>query len=367
MNTFNDYAQLYLVNSKYKHAHSSYMSNRSKVNNLLKAFGDRYIVEIKHSEINSWNFEISEKLSNKTINDHFSILRKIFRTAINDGVISLNPMTDIVTLPTYKSAPNPFLKNELIALKNTNTESMSEKNLLFFGVLTGLRMCESLALTWDCVDLNRGEIQINKAVVLGNYKLPKTIESFRTVELNAHAINILKNQFEITGHLKNRVIKVLQEDNRTKVKQSVQNVFVSSISNKPMSDVKEFFTTIFKDFLRQAGVKKRGPNQVRHTFASQSLIAGINMEWIRRQMGHTTTQMIEEHYGEWLIVDAPDYSQNLGKALDCVFDSNVVHGNFSKSSTSSVASSWMDNTECKTTPQSNSSCKTGKRKMSRCA
>ncbi len=98
--------------------------------------------------------------------------------------------------------------------------------------------------------------------MLGKYKLPKTKKSIRTVELNAHAIQILKNQFEITGHLKSRVIRVLQKDNKTKVKQSVQHVFLSTVSKRPFRDVKEFFTTFFRDFLRQAGVKKRGPNQV---------------------------------------------------------------------------------------------------------
>jgi len=366
MNTFNDYAQFYLDESKSEHAFSSYVSNKSKVKNLVKAFGKRDISDIKHSEIKNWKRKV-KKLSNKTINDHFSIMRAIFKTAINDGVITINPMQDIETLPVHKVEPNPFEKSELIALKNTDTNCASEKNALFLGVLTGLRACENLALSWDCVDFDKGEIQVNKAVVLGNYKLPKTKESIRTVELSAHAIKILKNQFEITGHLKSRVIRVLQKDNKTKVKQSVQHVFISTLSNKPFRDVKEFTTTFFKNFLRHAKIMNRGANQLRHTFASQSLIAGISMEWIRLQMGHTSTKMIEDHYGKWLFVDAPDYSQKLGKALDSVFDSSVVHGNFSKSTTSPVASSWMDSAECKTTTNSFSSCKVGKRKLSRCA
>jgi len=366
MNTFNDYAQFYLDENESENAYSSFVSNKSKVKNLVKVFGKREISDIKHSEIKNWKRKV-KKLSNKTINDHFSILRKIFKTAINDGVITINPMQDIETLPVHKVEPNPFEKSELVALINTDTNCVSEKNALFLGVLTGLRACENLALSWDCVDFDKGVIQVNKAVVLGNYKLPKTKESIRTVELSAHAIKILKNQFEITGHLKNRVIRVLQKDNKTKIKQSVQHVFVSTVSNKPFRDVKEFSTTFFTGFLLKSGVKKRGANQVRHTFASQSLIAGISMEWIRLQMGHTSTKMIEDHYGKWLFVDAPDYSQKLGHALDVVFDSNVVLGDFSKSRVSMVVSSWGDISDRKTTTNIFSSCKVGKRKLSRCA
>jgi len=365
MNTFNDYAQFYLDENESENAYSSFVSNKSKVKNLVKVFGKREISDIKHSEIKNWKRKV-KKLSNKTINDHFSILRKIFKTAINDGVITINPMQDIETLEIHKVEPNPFEKSELIALKNTDTNCVSEKNALFLGVLTGLRACEHLALTWDCVDFDKGEIQINKAVVLGNYKLPKTKESIRTVELSGHAIKILKNQFEITGHLKSRVIRVLQKDNKTKVKQSVQHVFISTVSNKPFRDVKEFSTTFFRDFLRHAKIKNRGANQLRHTFASQSLIAGINMEWIRIQMGHTSTKMIEDHYGTWLFVDAPDYSQKLGRALDCVFDSHVVFGNFPKLTTSTVVSSWGNNIERKATVGSYIVLKSDKQKMRRC-
>jgi integrase len=367
MNTFNDYSQFYSEDSKSEHAHSSYVSNRSKVKNLVKAFGKREISDIKHSEIKGWKRKVDNKLSNKSINDHFSILRKIFKIAMNDGVITINPMQDIDTLPVHKTEPNPFDKNELIALKNTDTDFVSEKNSVFFGVLSGLRPCENLALSWDCVDFDKGEIQVNKAIVLGKYKLPKTKQSIRTVELNAHAIKILKEQFEITGHLKSRVIRVLQNDNKTKIKQSVQHVFVSSITNKPFRDVKEFTTTFFTDFLRKANVKKRGANQVRHTFASQSLVAGISMEWIRIQMGHTTTHMIEKHYGKWMNADAPDYSQKLGEALGSVFDSSVIPGNFSKSTVSPVTSSWADISERKSTTGGFVHLKTDKRKVSRCA
>jgi integrase len=367
MNIFNYYAQLYKDDSKSEHAHSSFVSNRSKVNNLLKTFGKREISTIKHSEIKIWKRKVSKKLSNKTINDHYSILRKIFKIALNDGVISINPMQDIETLPIHKAVPSPFEKDELIALKKTETYFVGEKSLVFLGVLTGLRMCELLSLTWDCIDFERSEVEVNKAVVLGKYKLPKTEESLRKVELNQHAINLLIKQFEVTGALRSRVIHVLQVDNKTKVKQSVQHIFVSTKTKKPFRDVKEFTTTFFKDFLVKAGVKKRGANQVRHTFASQSLVAGISMEWIRIQMGHTSIDMIEKHYGKWMNADAPDYSQKLGQALSGVFNSGIIPAEYSKPGSTIAVSSWGGTSDRKSSADTFGSCKTDKWEIKRCA
>jgi integrase len=364
MNTFKDYAQIYLDESKFEHAHSSFISNRAKVKKLVKAFGKRDISSIKHSEIKIWRGKAHKNLNNKTINDHLSILRTIFTIAENDGVVVLNPMKGIKTLKVHILVACPFEKDELIALQKTETEYVTEKNLLFLAVLTGLRICEILALTWDCVDFDNAEIQINKSVVLGKYKLPKTEKSIRTIDLNIHAIEILKNQFEITGHLKNRVIRVLQKDNKSIVKQSVQHVFISSRSKKPFRDVKEFTIKFFKDFLFKAGVKKRGANQLRHTFASQSLTAGINMEWIRKQMGHTSIKMIEKHYGKWMNADAPDYSLKLVEALNGVFD---IHVNLPTPIISTVVSSWGNTRGCKSTVNGFIPIKIDKKKMKRCA
>lgn len=211
---------------------------------------------------------------------------------------------------------------------------------MLFGVLSGLRPCELLALTWDCVDFDKAEILVNKAVVLGQYKLPKTKESLRRVELNSHAIKILKAQFEITGTLRERVIRILQADNKTNIKERVQHVFVSGQTKKPFGDVKTFSTVFFNDFLKASGVKKRGVNQVRHTFASQCLIAGISTEWIRIQMGHTTTHMIELHYGKWLNVDAPNYSQTLSQSLVEVFGNKLAIGQFTSAVKANASLNW---------------------------
>jgi integrase len=234
-------------------------------------------------------------------------------------------------------------------------------------VVTGLRICELLALTWDCIDFDKGEITVNKAVVLGHYKVPKTKGSLRKVEINEQASDLLKKQFELTGTGRNRVIGVLQLDNKTLIKQSVQLVFLSSVDKKPFKDVKPFNTQFFKKFLKKANIKHRGPNQLRHTFASQSLTAGLPLEWIRIQMGHTSTQMIEKHYGKWMNTDAPDYSKKLGEALSAVFDSNVIHTNFTKQNASPVTSSWADVGERKFTSSSCVTNKSGQLEVSRCA
>lgn len=65
----------------------------------------------------------------------------------------------------------------------------------------------------------------------------------------------------------------------------------------------------FKAHLKAAGVRYRGPGQCRHTYASQLLTTGVaSVDWIAEQMGHTSANMIRQHYGMWINEDGPDVS-----------------------------------------------------------
>tara|TARA_B110000879_G_scaffold179696_1_gene235804 strand:- start:1521 stop:2654 length:1134 start_codon:yes stop_codon:yes gene_type:complete len=318
--TFKDYAQQYLAESEYEKAHSTFISERSKVNNLIKVFGKRAIETINQSAIKSWRIKAHKKFSNKTINEHLTVLRSTFSSALADGLLLRNPMAGIENLTINKTTPKPFVRDELIKLNAVQTQCPSGKVFALLGVLTGLRPSELCALTWDCVDFQKEHLHVNKAKVLGKYKVPKTQESIRAVELNQHAISLLESHFKITGNARYRVIKIRQQDNKSIEKQRVRHVFINSKTNKPFIDAKQYGQTFFKPFLIEAKVKHRGPSQLRHTFASQCLTTGISMVWIARQMGHTSTNMVEEHYAKWIESDAPNHSASFSKSLDSVFN-----------------------------------------------
>ncbi len=57
---------------------------------------------------------------------------------------------------------------------------------------------------------------------------------------------------------------------------------------------------IWYPILRHLGLEKRRPYQTRHTAATLWLAAGESPEWIARQLGHTSTEMLFRRYSRFV-------------------------------------------------------------------
>ena len=61
----------------------------------------------------------------------------------------------------------------------------------------------------------------------------------------------------------------------------------------------------FKRALRGAGIRHRGSYQIRHTFISQALREGVDINTVAKFCG-TSVKMIENHYWKWIEGTAPE-------------------------------------------------------------
>ena len=60
---------------------------------------------------------------------------------------------------------------------------------------------------------------------------------------------------------------------------------------------------------KRAGIRPVHPKDLRDTFASQLLTAGIPLAWISKQLGHGNAAVTSRHYATW--IDAQDYRNPL--------------------------------------------------------
>jgi hypothetical protein len=65
-------------------------------------------------------------------------------------------------------------------------------------------------------------------------------------------------------------------------------------------DPRRFRDGSWASILDRADLPGRTPKDLRDTFASQLVSAGIPLHYVSRQLGHSTTGVTEAHYAKWI-------------------------------------------------------------------
>jgi integrase len=318
-NTFGHYLDLWLDIKRNELAVSSAKSNDSRVNTHIRPFlGDKQADQIDHLDLQDWiQSTLMPSLHNKTVREIVSIVRQVFRLYRTRNKSAHDPTDGIMIRLPDPEDPDPFTRDEINAILTTPSKRDQEVNLIRFMMWSGPRVSEALALAWEDVDLEAGTVKFRRARVSSKYKVTKTRRSSREVKLLRPALEALQAQALITKNMKPVSIEVTDRDNRSIRQQSVRFVFHNGNTGTAYSTSDNLRNNWWKDHLVAAEVRYRGPNQCRHTFASQMLTSGkVSVDWIADQMGHSSTAMIWKHYGKWIKQDGPDLVGMLNQALN---------------------------------------------------
>lgn len=299
-----------------RRAASTFRGYKSKAKNVKDKWPHRRIADITKSEIELFQAELLDKgLSPKTVNDIFTVVRGVWAAAFADGVTRNNPLDRIPNAERDEvdDFADPFTLKELERIQAVKTMRQQDINMIMFASWCGLSVSELIALSWDDVDTVDWVIHVRRARVDGKFKVPKERARIRRVELIEPAKYWLKRQQASTFLLPPVIIEVKQRDNVTVKEDTLRLVFRNGQSNLPWNDGS--LRRWFKGHLARAKVRHRGPNQCRHTFASQMLSNYVSMEWVARQLGHTDTTMVKKHYGRWIHDDSPNMAAQVSRML----------------------------------------------------
>lgn len=310
-------------------AKSTAKNYRSKSKHIIKHFGDRKISDISRSDLLMFQATLLKNgLSPKTVNDVFTIVRGVWYVAFEDSIIRSNPLDRIsnVEIDSLEETADPFTREELSRIASIKTTRQCDINMIMFCCWSGLSLSEVIALAWEDIDTVSWKVKVNRARVLNQYKVPKERGRVRIIELIEPARLWLKDQMQYTMMQLPIELNVKQRDNITTKKESVRFVFLNGKSGQPWYDhsVRRWFTGL----LKRAKLRHRGPNQCRHTFASQMLSNHVPLEWIARQLGHFDTSMIKKHYGKWIPKDSKSMAVQVSGMLGFDMDTEGhINGN----------------------------------------
>lgn len=299
-----------------KKSNSTFINYKSKSKHVNSKFGDKAISSITKSDLELFQAELlSSGLSPKTVNDIFTVVRGVWGDAFSDEIIKLNPLERIENIQTDNDIEfaDPFTRSEIDRIAAADPGRTQDSRMIVFNCWAGLSLSELIAAAVEDVDLVAGTLTVRRALVAGEFKVPKERSRIRTVELIAPALKLMTAILTEAKQSQPNHITVVQRDNITKKYERVHFLFRSSTSGLLWSGktVSNWFTS----HLRKAGIRHRGANQARHTFASQALSSYVPIEWVARQLGHSDTTMVRKHYGRWISKDAKSMAHIVSKMM----------------------------------------------------
>lgn len=287
------------VDKRGRLSHTTLRGYRTHANQWCEYFQGRYFDQITAAVLDEW---VAERQATgtrvKTLKSGLSVLHMAWAWArkkeTTSAPLPFDDMDEIV--PTkeqeladsseeYTRKPDPLTGAEQDTLLEAADGWLY--NFCAFNIWAGLRPGEMFALAWEDVDWANERIEVKRRWTEARLSLVNRHKRGRIVPLFPPALAALKAQKERTFMLSG--VDYGKFGN-------LRFVFLHP-SGEPIKDDQQFRDTIFAHLIRKAGIRYRYPMQLRHTFASNLLSMGVLPKEVANLLGHTTTAMVEKHYG----------------------------------------------------------------------
>jgi len=268
---------IHLIKMKYL-THKAYEMVLNRY--VIPIFGKRKIDTIKPSDLIQWQNNLLDTLGSKSVINARIIFHGIFEDALRDEIINKNPFS-LVKSPKIVNEKdiNPFNKDEIFKI----LANIPDKIKAFFaiGFFTGLRTGEITALRYSDIDLKNKVIKVNKTRNKGIESTPKTLSSFRNVEI----LDVLFPYLET--HINNYK------------KENDDYVFLTKFK-KPYYSATKISVTYWQKVLDKLNLKYRNLYQMRHTFASIMINSGEDILWVANMLGHKNANITLQVYAKYI-------------------------------------------------------------------
>jgi integrase len=193
-----------------------------------------------------------------TINRYKALISMVYRQGIKNRKICTNPAKEIERRTENNSRDRYLLEPEELALRRATSESCPEHlQEIEIALHTGMRRSEQYQCDWSWVDVDRRVLTVPRS---------KHGEK-RRVYLNDDAVAAL-------------IVLWRFSEGRGRI-------FAHLYTSAKTIGAREWFAMV----LRKAGIANFHWHDLRHTFASLLVMAGVDIRTVQELMGHKTIQV----------------------------------------------------------------------------
>jgi len=229
-----------------------------------------------------------KKMSTKSIRDTHGTLHRALQQAVELDYIKINP-SDRCKLPRIEKTDIKPMESHHIGEFLQRIQGERFEHLFIVDLFTGMRMGEILALSWDCIDFERGVIRIYRQLhqvkgqyIFGTLKNDKP----RSIVVAPTVLEVLKVQR--ANQRRWRLAAGAIWENREDL------VFTDEIGRHLSPNT---IRGALRRVMIQLGLEGFRFHDLRHTFAVASLQAGDDLKTLQSNLGHYTAAFTMQVYG----------------------------------------------------------------------
>lgn len=225
---------------------------------VMDIMGDIPVSQVTPAKIEEYKAERLKRVAAPTVNIEVRVLNTAINQAVDLGWLKQSATSRFKQIRLPESEPPAWLDEEQIA-KLLMTDDMMFRGFMVFLLHTGCRRNEALGVTWEDIDLNKGQIVIRGQVG----KMGKR----RTIPINdaLHAVLTVWH-----GPKQGRLFPAYGSN---------------QISMK------------FRRWVREVGLPIGiSLHSLRATFACHLIKNGVDIYTVSRLLGHSSVKVTEKHY-----------------------------------------------------------------------
>ncbi len=255
----------------------------------IPALGNRPLARITPQDLQGlYSRKLEEGLAARTVGKLHVVLHRALQDAVRWGLVGRN-VCDAVRPPKVHAQEMRALSGDESRQFLAAAEGDPLEALYTLAVTTGLRQGELLALKWQDVDLEAGQLQVRRTIARVNgqgfvEQEPKSARSRRSIALAPLAVNALDRHH--TRQLEKRLKALVWEESDL--------VFANEVG-RPI-EAQNLMRRSFYPLLERAELQRMRFHDLRHTAATLMLAQGVHPKVVQEMLGHSTVSLTLDTY-----------------------------------------------------------------------
>jgi len=250
-------------------------------------------------------------LSARSVLHIHRVLFQALNYAVRQGLLIRNPAQLVDPPRAKKSKMKTLIPQEVSMLLNVAQDTRYYP-IIHTAVKTGLRQAELLGLRWRDLDLDLASLSVTQVLYkrrgICQFKEPKSEHSRRRLGLSP-SLALFLREYRTERETECLLLgKLLSED----------DLVFGNVDGTPMDP--GTLTHNFARIARRADLPGTRFHDLRHTFASLMLLAGIHPKIVSEALGHSSVAFTLDVYSHLV----PGLQEAAGKRLDEVLEPRLM-------------------------------------------